>query len=225
MSGEAATAPEVAVMTGADGATAALDEDGKVVVFRRDRGTWRPVREEPLSLGDCRGLAELRSRMAGLVRFLGDCRLFVAGAATGVPYYELEKARCTVWELPGRPEEFLEQVWAEGESEAVASPPRAPDEVPVPVERAPGHFTISIKDVQKCRPELSSKKVLQQFVLKGRFTTLEVLCDHLPPWIELEAQRGSFALETEQRGENEILVRLIKTEAPAPGAPGSKRTV
>jgi len=69
------------------------------------------------------GLAELRSRMDELLQFLGPCRIFVAKSASGAVYFELEKAGCSVWEVSGRPDEFLDSVLkGEEEAESAAAP-------------------------------------------------------------------------------------------------------
>ncbi len=72
----------------------------------------------------------------------------------------------------------------------------AGDSIPAPVEIAFGRFTISIKEIQGNHPEVSSRMVLQEFIRTGAFIELEIVCDHVPPWIEVEAERLGIAIET-----------------------------
>jgi hypothetical protein len=113
-------------------------------------------------------------------------------------------------EIAGTPAEFLDSVWRDEKAEQTAAclPPDAG--IPAPTETLPGHFTISIKEIQGKRPEVSSKQVLQDFVRRGAFEKLEVLCDHLPQWIEADAVRCGYEVVTEQIGKNEVKVRLTK---------------
>jgi Fe-only nitrogenase accessory protein AnfO len=200
---------EIAVIIGNNGRTVPLNEPGTVVVFRRVRGSWNNERALPFSLEEEKGLPGLRRKMAGLVEFLGGCRTFVAESASGASYFELEKARCQVWEIPGLPDEFLDLVWKEGvdEQEAAASTADSTS-VPTPLETAPGKFTLSIKEIQGKRPEVSSKQVLRQFIRGGEFTELAIICDHLPPWIEVDAEHLGFAVETEYSAPHEVRVLL-----------------
>jgi Fe-only nitrogenase accessory protein AnfO len=202
---------EIAVMTGTSGQSIPLNEPGNVVVFRRNRCTWKAERTLPFTLDDADGLAGLRRNMGELVTFLGPCRSFVAASASGAAFFELEKARCQVWEIAGKPDEFLDTVWREAkEEQEAAAPPAGSAGIPAPVETSPGIFAISIKDIQGKRPEVSSKQVLQQFIRRGAFTELAITCDHLPPWIEVEAERLGISVETEYGAPHEVRVVLRK---------------
>lgn len=199
---------EIAVMAGSDGVTVPVSGPGTVTVFRRQRGRWEPARSSPFSLEENGGLAGLRLRMSALANFLGDCRILVTSSAGGAAFFELEKARCTVFELSGRPDEFLDAVWGESREEEPAVPAAADAGIPAPRELAPGIFEISIREIQGKRPELSSKQVLRPFVLRGEFSELAIRCDHVPPWIEVDAERCGYDLASEYAGQNELVVRL-----------------
>ena len=201
---------EIAAIIGTDGSSIPLNEPGTVVVYRRVRGNWERDREMAFAIEPARGLRDLRSKVEDLKALLRDCRVFVARSASGALFFELEKARFSVWEIAGSPAEFLDSVWRDEKAEQTAAclPPDAG--IHAPTETSPGHFTISIKEIQGRRPEVSSKQVLQDFVRRGAFEKLEVLCDHLPPWIEAEAVRCGYEIATEQIGKNEVKVRLTK---------------
>lgn len=202
---------EIAAILGPAGASIPLSEPGTVVVYRRVRGIWVKDREMAFSIEPASGLRDLRNKVEDLKAILSDCRVFVAKSASGALFFELEKARFSVWEIDGTPEEFLDSVWHDekaGQMEACLPPDAG---IPAPAEISPGNFTVSIKDIQGKRPEVSSKQVLQEFVRRGRFETLEVLCDHLPPWIEVDAVRCGYAVATERAGKNEVRVRLTKS--------------
>jgi len=199
---------EIAVVLGNDGTTGKLGESGTLAVYSRSAGTWSRVRGMLVVLDPSQGLKGLRAAAAGITAFLGDCRIVVTRSASGALYFELEKAGCSLWEITGKPEEFLDSVWADEEKANV--PVKKPEAagIPGPVEKTPGNFFISIKEVQGKRPEISSKQVLQQFVQSGGFLVLDIVCSHVPPWIEVEAERRGYTLETEQLDKNSVKVRL-----------------
>jgi Fe-only nitrogenase accessory protein AnfO len=180
---------EIAAILGPDGASIPLSEPGTVIVYRRVRGTWERDREMAFAIEPARGLRDLRNKVEDLKGLLRNCRVFVAKSASGALFFELEKAKISVWESAGTPAGFLESVWRD-EKHGQAAECLLPDAgIPAPIETSPGRFTISIKEIQGKRPEVSSKQILQDFVRRGDFATLEILCDHLPPWIEVDAER------------------------------------
>jgi Fe-only nitrogenase accessory protein AnfO len=201
---------EIAVLLGSDGRTVPLNEPGTLVVFRRERRIWLRNRVQEVSLDPAAGLAGMRKTVAALAGFLGSCKTIVAKSASGALFFELEKARCSVWEIAGAPYEFLDQVWHDEkeEQELAAHPLSAGADIPAPLEISPGKFSISIKEIQGKRPELSSKQVLRPFVRQGGFVELEIVCDHVPPWIETEAEQQGYRLQTERIALNEMKVVL-----------------
>ncbi|CAJ36858.1 Fe-only nitrogenase accessory AnfO family protein [Methanocella arvoryzae] len=202
-------AREIAVFQNAEGVSASLGERGKVAVYRRAGGSWDVGREKEFSIGTVKGIRELRLGMSDMLQFLAGCKIFVARSAAGVPYFELEKAGCSVWEIAGRPEEFLDQVWENEESER-STPPEATFAIPVPAEISPGNYYISIKEIQEKNADISSKQVLQQFVRHGCYSSLVVVCSHVPPWMEAETTANGLTFETERLGRSEFMVRIAR---------------
>lgn len=202
---------EIAVMTGSDGRTIPLSEPGTVVVYRRERGTWMAERRLPFALETEGGLAGLRTRTGELVGFLGECRTLVAQSASGALFFGLEKAGCRVYEIAGSPSEFLNTVWQDAKEELEAKAPLpAGADIPAPLEIAPGKFYLSIREIQGKRPEVSSKQVLRPFVQHGAFFELEIICDHVPPWLEVDAERLGYDLTSEQTGIHDVKVLVRK---------------
>jgi Fe-only nitrogenase accessory protein AnfO len=203
---------EIAVLIGSEGKTVPVSEPGTFVVYRRDPGHWQSNRTFSFSLDKNRGLSGLRHTMTGLTAFLGTCEAVVAQSVGGAVLFELEKTCRGVYEISGRPEEFLESVWKDLKEEHMAGGPVPPDgSVPAPCLVAPGRFSISIREIQGRRPDLSSKQVLREFVLAGAFDELEITCDHLPPWVEADAERCGYDLATEWTGPHDLKVHLKNT--------------
>ena len=201
--------PEIAVMLDPDGNTTPLTTPGAVAVYSRKPGSWEPARIIPFSLDTSQGLTQVRIKMAELVAFLGECRIFVTRVASGAIFFELEKAGCEVWEIDGAPHEFLEQLWKEKEHSQECVPTVLTD-IPAPIEISPGQYYLSIREIQGKRPEVSSKQVLQKFIRAGKYQKLEVICDHVPPWISLESGSCGFTMESSRVGPGEVKLVLTK---------------
>lgn len=203
-------AREIAVFLDNQGRAGAVGESGLVRVYRRRQKAWAAEREMAFALTGEGGLKGLRRQLAGLLDFLGECRVFVARAITGVPYYELEKAGFNVWEQSGEPQSFLEEVWAGEEREKAAnSAPSAPSVPLGPVELAPGHYFISLKEIQSRNAGITTKQVLLPFLRRSGFASLEVVCEHLPPWLEMDLAAGRLTWTSEKISDKETRI-LIK---------------
>jgi len=203
---------EIAAILGSDGRTVALSEPGTFVVYRRNRNTWILERRLPFALTADSGLAGLRQRMQDLVGFLGACRTLVAQSASGALFFGLEKEGFSIYEMPGSPVEFLDSVWQEARDEQQEkSPLPAGADIPAPLGIAPGKYYISIREIQGKRPEVSSKQVLRSFVQQGAFSELEIICDHVPPWLEMDAERLGYDLTSEQTGLHDVKVLLRRS--------------
>jgi len=207
---------EIAVITGEDGRTVPLTGPGTVVIYHHIHGVWKHKRTFPFSLEPEKGLQGLRRKVAELGTFLGECRTFVARSAGGAVYFELGKVRVHVWEIAGRPEDFLDSVRLEveeSEERDTCTPAATTDAgIPVPLETAPGKYTLSIVEIQRKRSGVSSKQVLQQFIRRAVFTELEIICEHIPPWIGVEAEFLGLRVETAQNAPREVRVLLKKPE-------------
>lgn len=197
-------ARDIAVFISGNGSTAALEEPGKVVIYRRQQGKWQQVGETAFCLNHTSGMAGVRRQLAAMIEVLGQCRVFVARAVSGLLYKELEQAGFSIWEFGGKPTDFLEYVLVQ---EELAARQPAPVTAPAPaiVETGPGCYQVSLKDVQQSGGGLTSKQVLQP-LLSGNFYQVEVLCSHIPPWLEAEWACGRFDCKAEKQANG---VKLI----------------
>lgn len=205
-------AREIAVFRQGDGLTADLGEAGTLAIFHRWQGGWKLVRETDFFLDASQGLRGLRQQLAMLLTFLGECQIFVAKAVTGVSYYELEKAGCSVWEYSGEPISYFEHIWAQEEKDALERAKEKLVEIIAPTEKAAGHFWISLKEIQAKQGGLTSKQVLMPFIAQKKFRILEIVCGHVPPWLEQELLSGRFESKTEPQTKNEIVLTIINSQ-------------
>ena len=210
MKGGVIVAQDIAVCIGANGATSSLYDASAIVIYHKKQGSWHLGSEKKISLNKEAGLAGLRLEMADIISFLGKCKVFVGWAVVGVPYFELEKMQCSIWEFEGAPLSFLDYVIAQEENKLVNSEVATSNVIPVPIEREPGDFYISIKEVQENGNGITSKQVLMPVLRQGKFYSLEVLCNHIPPWLQLELQDGNLASRVEKITPTETHIYISK---------------
>ncbi|GBG57024.1 hypothetical protein SPFL3102_03483 [Sporomusaceae bacterium FL31] len=199
---------EIAVRVGKDGNTTTLYEQGSIVVYQKQFNVWVTKREHVFKLLPQQELPELRRNMKELMLFLGSCKIFVISSIAGIPYLILEKSGFNVWEAEGNPGESLDEV-LEKEMEVALAKTQILS-IPEPIDMGNGFYRISLCGVQKLGNGATSKQVLQPFLRNRRFYQLEVLCNHIPPWLEAEAQSGRLKCITEKIETGELRVLISK---------------
>lgn len=204
-------AKDIAVYIGETGETASLNEKGKVVVYQKRQGQWKVSKEQVFNLEQGLGLKELRQKMDELVNFLGDCNIFAGLSVVGVAYFALEKVGYSIWEVEGKPVEFLDYILEqEEEAQLQEENQKENNVVPLPIDTGNGCYKISLKDIQQSNSGVTSKQVLIPFIRKGKYYSLEVLCTHVPPWLESELASGSLTGEIEKLGNSEVKVTIFQ---------------
>lgn len=201
---------DIAVYVDQKGDTTSLYDKGMVRVYQRKQGEWNLVREKEFDLGNNLSIKDLRGKMKEVVEFLDSCKTFVGLSITGIPYFELEKTNCSVWEYEGDPVHFLDYVLEKEEEQIRNSQEQKSTAPPAPVETFSGCFRISLKEIQENNTGFTSKQVLLPFIRQGHFYSLEVLCNHIPPWLETELQIGNLEGRSETIGKNEIKLTITK---------------
>lgn len=190
---------KIAVYVDADGYTASLSEEGKVVVYGKKLGRWEALKEKEFSPGRHLTMQELRNNITEMLDFIGDGRVFVGLSVTGIPYFELEKSGYSVWEYQGQPLGYLDYVLEKEEKERYQETyPGGTIKLPVPLKISDGCYRISIKEIQENTTGFTSKQALQPFLRRGEFYSLEILCSHVPPWLETELVIGGLDGVVEQ---------------------------
>lgn len=204
-------AKEIAVFVGENGVTAELQQPGKIIVYLKKQNQWQKLREQEFTLGQARGARELRAGIVEIVDFINDCKIFVGQSITGLPYFELEKAGCSVWEFAGEPLDFLDYV-LEKEEEAVEDTDSKSIAMPIPEDLGNGHYRISIKEIQEKDTGITSKQALQPILRQGNFDQLEIICSHIPPWLEADIMNGNLqgVSETVASGETRVVISKKK---------------
>lgn len=150
------------------------------VLFEKRRANWHPVDEWEYKRGhtDAAAIRETISTMAS--RF-EDCRIIVSQKVLGIPYQMLDKTGFSIFEVDTVSDQLLDDI-----IEDVAKSQAIVDRPPVK-PRSPhndGHYYFDLFRLQKAYPEISSKRALMGFMSGADFVSLELICDHLPPWME-----------------------------------------
>ncbi len=203
---------DIAVYVNGNGKTASLNDSGEIVIYRKKRAEWCVLSEKEFILDKSLTIKGLREKMAEALEFINGCRVFAGLSIAGLPYFVLEKAGFSVWEIEGKPLEFLDCILAEEEERHGQIKNKGKNNFePAPVEISNGCYRISIKEIQENDIGITSKQALLPFLRQGRFICLEILCNHVPPWLQAELMGGGYSGEIEKIDHKEVKIILSRS--------------
>lgn len=193
-----------------EGFTSTLKEDGIIRVYTHNPNTnsWEVTKEFEFTLSQSTSISAVRSEILSMVQKIGDCRIFAAREVAGQLYSVLEANGFNVYETEGKPEQFLDSIWASEEKENRNSPEKTgPHASTDPKETdVPGTYSINLKAVLNTNPNLTSKKILLPFLASRNFKVLKVICDHVPKWFDDEFEKQGLHSTVSKLDENEYKV-------------------
>ena len=150
------------------------------VLWEKRQAHWHPADEWEYRLGHA-DAAAIREAVSALASRFEDCRIIVSRKVLGIPYQMLNKTGFSIFEADTVSDRLLDDIAKDvSESRAIADQPPAEPLSP----HNDGHYYFDLVRLQKAYPEISSKRALMGFMSGADFVSLELICDHLPPWME-----------------------------------------
>lgn len=175
-------------------------EADRILVFLKDETGWTVSKEIPIDFKNLKNLASLRNELVSLSKELGECRIIAGKEISGLPF--------TVFDSLGFHIFFISELndcCLDGMLEDVNQNNKNKEIPQKPIETStPGKYYFDLAALQEKFPEISSKKALRQFFEETPFLELELVCAHLPPWIE------SLGYDITFKKQNEKTVAVIK---------------
>lgn len=199
---------KIGVYLNKDGDTISINESGIIRVYYKENGQWGISKVVELDMSTVTGMQALREKFKELALSLEDCRVIVGRNITGIPYNVLDSLGFNLWEIEGKPEQFLEYVL---EKEVLEEQEKNEEvvEITAPIETdKPGCFHINLKKLQEVNSKLSSKQVLLPFLKNTKFYELEIICSHMPPWFQNEFDKLDMKYFSVENGTNEYKVKV-----------------
>lgn len=202
---------EIAVFLGDDGQTISIYKSGLIKVYTKEQGTWKVLKEIPFIIDETDGIKSVRKSLTTMVQDLEKCKVFVGKEVTGLSYTVLEIAGFNIWEMEGKPEEFLDFVLEKEEEEELTenSEEKVVEVMVEPISpNKDGNYYINLNQLQNSKSGVTSKQALLPFLRNAVFYKLDIICSHLPLWLEGELERLCLKSDTEKTGANEYKVTV-----------------
>ncbi len=202
----------ISVFLNSEGITSSPIEEGKIRVYAQNPGTgsWEVTKEFAFSLLNNPSISELRRTILNMIQRIGDCRIFVAREVAGQLYSVLEANKFSIYEVEGKPEQFLDSIlFSEKKEQENTLAKNSPPSISYPEKTdVAGSYFIDLKAALNTDPALTSKKILLPFLKNRDFKVLEVLCDHVPRWFAEEFEEQGFQSTEWKLGENEYKILI-----------------
>lgn len=180
------------------------------------KGAWQELAAIPFTLSGCYELAEMRTRIKALEQHLPQGAIIAGTSISGLAYNEFSQMGFCLCELESFNPDILDALAAEVAAEA------EPD-AQIPTEPvsgdSPGSYKINLMEVQAAHAEISSKKALRPFLAATPFVELEIICSHMPPWLEEHMNQRNLTCARSRTPEGNLRLRI--SHALCSAAPGS----
>ncbi len=179
---------QIIVTLDKDGALTPLLQTHTFVLYLKNRAQWH--RDESFELtGQMTDAAAIREIISAVAQHYQDSRIIISRKVTGIAYQTLDKAGFSIFEADEISDELFNSAMDDVMNSQIIpeSPPMEPQS-----PKGDGHFVFDLVRLQKAYPQVSSKKALMAFITATDFLTLELVCDHLPPWLEEQMKVRGF---------------------------------
>jgi Fe-only nitrogenase accessory protein AnfO len=175
-----------------------VDENGQITetqnaknifVFCKMDQKWsiqKEVQAQNIMVGN---MADVRNRLEAIIKELADCKIIFGKSITGLAFNVFNQAGFIISELEEFDEKMLDFLFEDvvdeyesalAEKEAIKVP-TAPTET-----ETKGNYFFDFGSLKNSGSSLSSKEVLRPFLNETPFIQLEIICDHVMPWLESE---------------------------------------
>lgn len=154
-------------------------EADRILVFLKDETGWTVSKEIPMDFKNLKNIASLRNELISISKELGEYRIIAGKEISGLPFTVFDSLGFHIFSISE-----LNDCCLDGMLEDINQNNKNQEVPQKPIETlTPGKYYFDLAALQENFPEISSKKALRQFFKETPFWELELVCTHLPPWI------------------------------------------
>lgn len=185
-------------------------EAGKcILIFNKEDSVWTVTEEIQYELDTSLSMSDIRDFIRTVILRLGDCKIVVGRAFTGLPYNIFDRMGFEIFESDTVSDMLFNEIFAD-----VSAAAQGKSSLEYPVSPVPsgkdGEYFLNLIDLQEHHTGISSKKALQPFIDSTPFYKLEVVCSHIPPWFETVLPQKKLVYSSEELEKNKYKVSIYK---------------
>lgn len=199
---------EIAVICTENKQLCPLTEMTTIVVYEKSPTGWQERKVFPFALRQGKNMDELRNDIRNLITKLPDCRIIAGKSIQGLAYQVFNRMGFHIFEISSLQEDTFDGIVLD--TDLTASQAEKPELPSLSAQKSAkktgeGIFYLDLIELQTSYPEISSKKALQPILAAPDFKKIDVLCSHIPLWLETPAYKKAFSLRTKKYGQNLLL--------------------
>lgn len=184
--------------------------DGTVVkIFQKDEKGWKVKKVIDVDMTNIIGIRGIRNEFQKLINKFDDCKIVVVKKGFGVAYSVFYAQDFSVWELPGKAEEILDDVLRKEKEHEIIEEEEGQKKSYVE-EVKQGEYYLDLIKLQLKEPEVSSKKALLPFIENTAFEALKLRCCHVPLWLRSHSENKNLSFEVEKITNEDYQVTIKK---------------
>lgn len=182
----------IAVIVNEEELISDMTEANKIILYGKNEQKWTIQKEIEVEDVMDGYMADVRKNLDDIIKELDDCKILLGKSITGLVFNTFNQAGFILSELDEFDDKMLDFLYSdilEEYEEALAEKeanniPTAPIETDIK-----GHYFFDFGLLKNSGSSLSSKDVLRPFLNETPFKQLEIICDHVMPWLETELQK------------------------------------
>jgi Fe-only nitrogenase accessory protein AnfO len=201
-------ARRVGAFVDAERMVTSLSGGHRLCLFAKTEKSWHEEIAIDFRLPESRGIAETKHVLREALAKLDGCEAFVLPDMRGLLRVTMEEDGILVALGHGLVEEALCRAEQEGRLESEEPP--APVPLPVPEGDAKtGVYRIDLLEVLSSGVCHASRDTLLPFLETVPFHRLEILCDHVPRWLDMELAELGLAVESLTKNEPDATMTIV----------------
>lgn len=159
----------------------------KIRIYEKQDAGWEYHEEHYVNIDDQAELVYMRSELQKIIHKLNDCRIIAGGEISGIVYNEFNRFGYSIFEIPEISSEIFDGIVMDIIAAEETAAHSKDIKMTQPTETSvPGVYYLDLIKLQMESPEISSKKALKEFLDNTPFYELQLLCEHIPPWLSTE---------------------------------------
>lgn len=169
--------------------------------------TWQKSESMPCKPVLTGALMTIRENIKNIINQLNPCRIIITKSITGIPYHTFDKAGLIICEVEKFDLELLDAIQEDLISTSLEDAKQKLPEAPIETD-TPGDYFFDFDQLQKSTPEISSKMALLPFFKNVPFLSLDLVCEHIPPWFDksFDAMKLTYEVIKNADGRTHVII-------------------
>jgi TusA-related sulfurtransferase len=205
------TMSKIAVFTNKDSQICDFFDAECFLIFERGEteAKWKTISKSDFKKIIPSNPALTRKNTEALLPLIDGCDILAGGTLVGIPFSVFDRSRFHIFEIGAINDEIFDGIIEElRDADAAAAAKEKIIREAKPVETStPGVYFLDLIALQKECPEVTSKKAMMDFLKDTPFLELQLVCKHIPPWIE---NNGAYNVQVTSDKDGTVQATITK---------------